>query len=122
VDEQNNIFFDRANRPEWFSDRGVWGQGGRNLTWEELNREQGMPAKGFWGGGGDYIAVSNPNSNNQYLADRFKDNGSALNSFYTQQDTKYANTADTDERAYNTIQDFLNSGKTKKTQGFKVRG
>jgi hypothetical protein len=45
-----------------------------------------------------------------------------LDNFYGQQDQQYANTADQEERFYNTIQDFLNSDAERKKQGFNVRG
>lgn len=46
----------------------------------------------------------------------------ALKNFYTEQDAKYGNTADPEERSFNAILDFLNSTGPRKEQGFKVRG
>lgn len=45
-----------------------------------------------------------------------------LDSFYSTQDAKHANVGDPEERAYNSIQDFLNSNEERKKQGFAVRG
>jgi hypothetical protein len=50
------------------------------------------------------------------------DRAGRLGEFYAGQDAQYANTADEQERTYNTIQDFLNSESPRKQQGFRVRG
>jgi hypothetical protein len=49
-------------------------------------------------------------------------NRAALNDFYSQEDTKYGNTADAEERKWNAIQDILRSTADRKKQGFSVRG
>lgn len=106
-------------------DRGVWGADGTNLTWEQLQREQGLGAPGSQ----DYYYqwmtrpgfINSPNPQERDIASRFQGSGGALNQFYGAQDEKYANTADTEKRSYNAIQDFLNSEAARKEAGFQVR-
>jgi hypothetical protein len=85
--------------------RDIWGT---DLTWDQLAREQEfLPTQSY------NHAIYDPmiNANRQ-----------ALEGFYGQQDELYGNTADAEERRWNAIQDFLNTGAEKKQQGFKVRG
>jgi len=110
------------NSPQ-LRDLGVWGNDGKNITWEQLQNEQNQVTdprgSAYYNdirrGDSSYAAVRDQK-------DKWKGNIDALNDFYFASDNKYANTADNEERAYNAIQDFLNSGKAKKEQGFKVRG
>lgn len=113
---------------ENMADRGVWGdQRGDNLTWEQVQREQNLGAKGntdFWynvlndGRGGN---TGEAQARQQQLRGRFGENASSLKDFYSEQDNKYADTADEQKRTYNVLQDFLNSNTDRKKQGFRVR-
>lgn len=110
-----------------FQSRDTWGTGGTNLTWKQLENEQQL-------GAGDtdayYNVLAHPGKYHSILDQtmnpvaytNYANNGSALNQFYAGQDAKYANTGDTEERNFNALQDFLNTGAAKKEQGFKVRG
>lgn len=101
-----------------FRNRGIWGD---DLTWDQLQNENNIvkvndQANGdnagnltYW----DYGGTMQPELD-------FRKG--MLNTFYNNEDQKYAGTADQDKRAYNSIQDFLNSTAAKKEQGFKVRG
>lgn len=107
---------------------GVWGdRNGTDLTWQELQREQGLgsPTSKDWYYNilkGDAPLTGNYGGSRAALRDSFAGNASTLNKFYGEQDAKYGDTADKQERAYNTIQDFLKSDAKRKAQGFKVRG
>lgn len=97
---------------------------GDNQTWKQLENESAL-AKDKSNVGSTYHNYSGILNNgifgNTAPADRFKSNQSALNNFYSEQDQKYANTADNEEKNWNTIMDIL--GKSdRKQQGFKVRG
>lgn len=89
-------------------DAGVWGN---DLTFEGLQRHEDFyrPRVNQLGGGWDYSAAADANRD-------------VLNNFYSQQDAKFANTADAEERQWNMLQDLLKTGNQKKQQGFKVRG
>ena len=113
-----------AADPAWYDARGVWGS---NLTPEQLQKEQNLYNAGGYKAQqrGSYYYIDNvPNGDTawQVLRDQFAGNRSHLNQFYGDQDAKYANTADEQERSFNTIQDFLKSDAKRKEQGFKVRG
>lgn len=81
---------------------GIWGD---DLTFGQLENEARLVPNGTFAGVPD-------------LQERKR----ALDSFYFDQDSKYADTADNEERAWNSIQDFLNSSAPRKEQGFKLRG
>ncbi len=85
---------------------------GNDLTWDQLQQEKDA------GGQKSSYGVSEL----QNLIDRQNRNASALDNFYTTQDAKYANTADEQERNWNTIMDILNNTGDRKKQGFAVRG
>lgn len=74
----------------------------------------------------DLVDTKNANSKywNQHLQSNdpyIKSYDDAINNFYNSQDAKYANTADEQERSWNTLMDIL--GNTdRKQQGFQVRG
>ena len=44
-----------------------------------------------------------------------------LQSFYANENNKYANADDTDKRSWNSLQDFLGTGANRQQQGFKVK-
>jgi hypothetical protein len=92
--------------------RDALGIYGADLTWDQIKREQDARFTAL--GGRDLYLGYDPVSWGQRAG--------MLNNFYSQQDQQYANTADQDERFYNTIQDFLNSDTKRKEQGFNVRG
>ena len=79
----------------------------------------GMDAARWW-------AANNPTASQraimQEMLGKYDSNKSALDKFYSDQTNKYSATGDSEKRQFNTIQDILNSGKTKKSQGFNVRG
>lgn len=104
-----------------FSSKDAYGD---NQTWKQLENESEL-AKDKSNIGSTYHnyagILNNGIFGNTAPSDRFKSNQSALNNFYSQQDQKYANTADNEERNWNTIMDIL--GKSdRKQEGFKVRG
>lgn len=110
-----------------------YGIGGDNLTWQQLQNENTIGTSPY---AGDEIAAElsanlNGNRLNGQTAtapivgqvhQNYLNNTDYLNQFYNDQDQKYKNTADPEERSYNAIQDFLNSTAARKQQGFKVRG
>lgn len=93
---------------------------GNNQTWKQLANETGLANDKTSAWDGSYLTLGGilTGGNN---GKRFADNQAALNNFYSEQDQKYANTADNEEKNWNTIMDIL--GKSdRKQQGFKVRG
>lgn len=79
-----------------------------DLTWDQLQKEQDL----F----GNLIDTAS------FSAPLISANRDALNSWYSQQDAKYADTADAEERKWNALQDILRSSADRKKQGFSVRG
>ena len=81
-----------------------------------------------WGTTSIKDLVDTKNANQKYWSQHLQTNDpiikqyeGAINNFYSSQDAKYANTADEQERNWNTIMDIL--GKSdRKAQGFQVRG
>jgi hypothetical protein len=97
-------------------DRGLFGD---NLTYQQLQQQRDYDSnlgnfKNVASVKGDGIVLQN------YLRDLAGGN-SALDNFYSTQDQKYGMTADSEERAYNTLSEILGS-LNKKEKGFKVRG
>lgn len=100
------------------------------LTWNELAREnqfgneaKAAPLTGESSRYGNYRYMGrNPNGQQMWndLTNYFDTSAGALNSFYADQDAKYANTADEEKRGWNTIMDILNNS-SRKNQGFQVR-
>lgn len=88
-----------------------------NMTWQQLQNEKD----------GYDLSLAVPYFRNfgtvghSGVADRLEGNSGAIQNFYTQQDQKYANTADSEKRNWNTIMDILNNA-NRKDQGFAVRG
>lgn len=74
---------------------------GPNLTWSQLGKDV------------DYFK-NNPTQHST--------NEGYWNQFNAGEDAKYANTADTEKRQWNMIQDMLGSSDPRKTQGFNFRG
>ncbi len=94
---------------------------GPNATFKQLQAEKDLAARN----GADFGPILNntylPSEWTPLVKNQLTRNSDSLNNFYTEQDTKYGNTADEEERSWNAIQDFLNTGATKKDQGFSVR-
>jgi hypothetical protein len=86
---------------------------GNDLTWKQLQNEANNRMYNWSFGRAPLWMNSEPEFNRRQ---------GMLDNFYGQQDQQYANTADQEERFYNTIQDFLNSDAERKKQGFNVRG
>ena len=91
------------------TNRDVWGD---NLSYGQLETEQQL-APTLRVGTGDNLVY--------FDKAPVEANAATLNAFYGEQDEKYKDTADADERYFNTITDILNSN-NRKERGFKVRG
>jgi hypothetical protein len=112
----NRIASALGNQPD-IAKRAAHGIWGNNLNYNQLQKE------------GDVFEANRLLPNQQkdvwwYTADREPELASrrnVLNTFYGEQDAKYANVADEDERKYNTLLDFLGSSDPRKEQGFQVR-
>lgn len=107
-------------------DSGVWGD---NLTFEQLQREASLANQ--LSGGLDQFKYYDPIVQHmlQQLSPGAEDpraalagNQDYLNQWYGQQDAKYGNTADAEERQWNLIADLLGYSDPRKEEGFKVRG
>jgi hypothetical protein len=85
---------------------------GDNLTWNQLQNERSL-SPNLTNAAGQYGLQSLINAQER--------NRSSLDNFYKEQDEKYGMTADSEERAYNTLSEILGS-LNKKEKGFKVRG
>ncbi len=84
-----------------------------NLTWKQMQNEQSNREYN-WKTGRNTLWYGGEPEFDQRLDE--------LNNFYGEQDKKYGNTADQEERSFNALQDFLNTGAAKREQGFKVGG
>ena len=104
----NSTMNNPQNLVDTWSGQGAWG--GDNATWKNLSKEM------------DVVNSLNDFQKDYHLkSDDLKSNQDALKNFYSQQDSKYANTADSNKRTYNTIMDILNE-QNRLDKGFKVRG
>lgn len=107
----------------YYQSRNMWGS---DLTPEQLQNEQnfynsrqGAPNHGS----SDYDYIDHaPNELAQWqvLSNAFHGNTNALNDFYKQQIDKYKNTGDSEKRGFNVLQDFLNTGASKKQEEFRL--
>lgn len=121
-----NMFNNYSTPGDAFTSRNTWGENGTDLTWKQLENEQQLGASGS---DAYYTNLANPGKYHTVLDQvmnpqaytNYANNGAAMNQFYGDQDAKYADTGDTEERNFNALQDFLNTGAAKKEQGFKVR-
>lgn len=86
--------------------QGIWGD---NITYEQLQKEADLYKDNRERFGGSPVGQEQVNNYN------------ALLNWYNQQDEKYGNTADMDERKWNMIADLLGTSAPRKEQGFKVR-
>ncbi len=87
------------------TNRNLWGD---NLTADQLQREK------------DYLAGLSVTKSPRLQANANANSG-VLDSFYSAQDQKHANTGDAEKRQWNTIMDLLNQT-DRKQAGFNVRG
>lgn len=87
---------------------GIWGS---DLNWNQLQKENDT-LKSSYTPGGIYWYGAQPELDARKQA---------LNSFYGEQDAKYKDVADMDERKFNTLMDFLNSNDARREEGFSVR-
>lgn len=105
-----------------YSAQNAWGS---DLTPQQLQNEQNIYKQPNADNQLLYYFIDHPAPTNwpewQTLRSGFSGNQDYLNNWYGGQDAKYANTADSQERAYNSIQDFLNSNSARKQKGFNVR-
>jgi len=89
-----------------------------DATWKDLTKEEG--AMKNWTDQHGYLQDTSGwdriTQDKEYLR-----NIGALKDFYSQQDSKYAGTADAEKRRYNSIMEILDQ-QNKLEQGFKVRG
>ncbi len=100
-----------------FRNHNIWGD---NLTWKQLQDENSQ------------VGINDNSADNRGGVSWFDQTGTlqpelnarkdVLGNWYGNEDKKFAGTADQDKRAYNALQDFLNSGATKRDQAFHVRG
>lgn len=127
------------NSVNQLKDLGVWGS---DIAWNNIQKEKeysdaGKSMGSVAGGSLDSQKQDYGNLQRQDRMDYFNNNGygdgwnqakgnydrnqSALNNFYSEQDTKYKDTGDSEKKNWNTIMDIL--GNTdRKQQGFNVRG
>lgn len=131
---RGNAWYGVANAgggAETLQNAGIWGG---NLSYGQLQQEQDIASHPNQEGSQMYNGPTTNirSSPDQYYAmdptwlggahTNFVGNNNALQDFYKNEDTKYANTGDDQKRSYNAIQDFLNTTAARKDQGFKVRG
>lgn len=88
---------------------GQEGFASRNLTYAQLAKEQ------------EALKDKMSGAQSSMIRDQFGRNAEVLNKFLQEQDARFGNTADTEERQYNALLDILNSDKERKKQGFNVR-
>lgn len=106
------------------TDRANLGIFGDNLSWSQLEKENSAitPNRGFWNDTDtEHVGWYDYNRNDGTTQRELDRRRSVLDGFYGEQDAKYANVADEDERAYNTIMDFLGATGERKKKGFSVR-
>jgi hypothetical protein len=107
---------------EYYGPRGISVNG--NMTWEQLEAEQNASRNNVGDYGVANANYSNPNVIGMWplIHNRTEENKGALDKWYGEQDSKYGNVADEEERKWNMIQDVLKSEAERKKQGFSVRG
>jgi hypothetical protein len=107
----SQIMNGRGNQPDIMprSAAGIWGS---NLSWDQLQKENDT-LKSSYSATNPYWYGAQPE------LDRRR---SALQGMYGEQDAKYKDVADIDERRFNTLMDFIGSDGPRKEQGFKIRG
>lgn len=108
-DRINNV---RGNNPSLGAHQAIdaWSP---DLTWRQMQNENNNRMYN-WSSGRAPLEF--------YQEPEFDRRAGLLGNFYFGQNAQYASTGDEQERWYNTVQDFLNSGADRKKQGFNVTG
>jgi hypothetical protein len=96
----------------WYTSMGM--PVNSNMTWAQLQAEKDHESPL----GLDKIIAQNPDIYGG-VQSAFGNNASALNNFYNQEESKYANTGDEQKRDYNAIMDILGNS-DRMNQGFDV--